>query len=510
VTQENTATAGIANTADVHQFSASGTDVVGNNATIDQGPGRSFSAIINQGTGATDSEPGAPAGNNTATVSQVGSGGNEILSVSTFIDQQSEGSTADVIQSGVDGASVVINQTGFAGALADANRAEVSQVGGSGLSVSLVQRNNGAGGDNDAIIIQDGYDLSVTSSQVDDNNQLDIDQSGWGNAIVTSQQDDTGQGRNEIGITQTGEGNTVYSAQTDAPSSALIDQSGFSNEIVTAQDASGANNSLDFENSLDIAQSGGNNTIYALQRDDGNVASIDQSGWDNAINLEQTDNFDGGLNDATLSQASDVTFSTINAVQDDSENTLFVGQSDGTYLTANVQQSGALGFNDATLTQSGAYNTTDISQTSTFGGETNTINFDQSGAGNLAQLEQIGGDNGINASQSGWLNVLQISQDGSGNSASGSQSGESNSLTIVSEGYGNEVTFTQASYGNKGSIHQDGSENTAELSQTTAANSAHIFQTGYGNSATVTQDVGNTQNALVVQNGFANHAHVSQ
>jgi len=421
IDQLNTLTNGPANLADVHQFSDDDAPADTNTVDIDQLDGRALTARGNQG--AED----ARANNNSATIAQTGQG-DTTVSVAAFIDQQSDGNTASVVQFDVDEVSTVIVQegsVGFAGSAA--NIADVTQTGGeSDLTVELFQSNTGAGfasdGDtaNDATILQTGRGNSIVSSQVNDDNLLNLTQSGEYNDIQTEQTDDVGFTSNDIVATQSGDNNDLYVRQLNAPSEANITQDGSFGEINIEQIASGANVVDGFTNTLSVGQSGTGNIINVLQQDDNNNADIDQDGLDNKINLEQTDNTDNGSNFATLTQTAAVSNSSIHVVQDDAENTAAVNQTAGDNLTVSIQQSGDavtnFGFGDAnaaTVTQEGTDNTIEISQeASNVPGlnfaPVNTILFDQSGVNNLTQISQVGEGNTVDAAQTGTDNILQI------------------------------------------------------------------------------------------------------
>lgn len=532
IDQHNTSTAGASNLADIHQFSEEDSDELdGNTATIVQGDvdgdsGRALTARIIQGDIDARSE------NNDATIMQDGLAA-PTVSVTALVDQQSDGSSTTIVQTTVDDAKVIVNQTGYDGA-ADtaANIASITQSDGTDLTVGLVQTNEGlgfnpGGTENDATIFQSGTDLTISASQEYDDNVLDIRQYGEANEIKTEQSDEGGFTSNEINIVQDGYENDISVLQTNAPSIANINQEGDYNVIMVEQDASGANVVGGFTNRADVDQLGYDNDVSVLQQNDGNIADVDQDGSYNAIKLEQRDNTDNGINRATLTQTADVYSSSMNVLQQDAENFVNATQTDGYGLTMNIDQSGdastLFGFGDvnaAEVTQSGGDSSINVRQQASNEPfvaipPTNVVSLVQDAYYSDIYVEQVGEGNevgtfGAPVQQIGDYLLLEVRQNGNSNSVSGTQTGEYNVLTIDQDGIANEVTFDQAGYENEGVITQDGNFNSVELNQAQGWNTAVIYQDGNGNNAFVDQTVGNTQLAVVNQIGNGNMVNVTQ
>ncbi|MEM6899432.1 MAG: hypothetical protein AAF583_06655 [Pseudomonadota bacterium] len=542
VDQANTKTGGRGNLADIHQFSAEDTgELDGNTATVVQGDvdddglptdGRVLIARINQGSA------DAAAENNDASITQDGTFANNV-DVRAFVDQQSDGSSATIMQTNVDDAVVTVIQEGFDGATdSESNIANVTQTGGEDLTVELFQNNTGGGfnpggTENEATILQSGDNNRVSARQEIDDNILDVDQSGSFNMIDTVQSDADGFTSNMIEIDQTGEENVISVLQEDAPSDAFVDQSGSENKVTIQQIASGANVIGGFTNTVDVIQTGHDNDVHVLQQNDGNGAVINQDGSDNDIVLEQRDNSDNGFNDATLTQAAAVSGSTISVLQRDAENSATVNQTAGHNLNVAIDQSGdsstfafGSGFftgdvNVADVLQEGTDNEISIRQEALNVGfivtvpTANIAALDQGGSNNEVFIEQIGegndvGELGDRVVQNGDNLLLEIRQDGAGNGAFGSQTGSFNDLTIDQDGNFNEVNFDQSGVMNVAFVSQDGNANDVTLTQSTDQNAAIIFQDGNLNDATVSQTVQNTQLAVVNQIGNGNTTNISQ
>ena len=503
------------NTASIAQYSADDLALGKDAATSDNGQnvasivqntqGGEVTAVIQQGTGAV---AGAE---NFASVSQTQTGG-EVESAIVSVFQRSEGSSAFVDQSEVNRSEVIIEQTGAEGLVeGDGNIASVVQLFGEDLSIQLSQDRTDSvdnSNPNDAVIFQEGARNHISVAQSNDNNVANVFQSGEDNTIVTEQSDDVGVGLNEILVNQSGFNNGVYIDQDSAPSVALVDQSGEGNTVTAEQTAGGSDGTsddLEF-NSLVVFQDGSDNAVNVLQENDGNFAFIDQSGFENTINLEQSDGRDGGINDANLTQ-SDVAFSEINVLQNDSENDVRVDQSYGERLKVSVEQSGRAGFNSADIYQTGWGNDTHVEQVSTIGGQTNDVIFDQSGRDNLAAFFQEGGDNSIDLGQSGLLNVVQVEQVGSGNNVHGVQSGSDNLLEVFQEGDGNTVYADQSGWDNVARVGQYGNNNEVNLDQGANSNIAFVSQDGNDNTAIVSQGVDGNYNGsqLAHIEVFGNH-----
>lgn len=399
-----------ANIVSVHQYS-SGTGLDVNTVDVEQNGGENVSVQVTQGS------PETGGADNSAVVLQSGSANSDI-----DIAQSFDGNAADAIQIDTWRSTIAIEQNGVLGQI-DANNAVVEQTAGEGLEANIVQGGEFDGGlDNDALIVQTGFENTTNISQIFDGNVASVDQGGASNQIDIEQ----------------GSGLFVGNANN-----ADVIQSGWGNEIDVYQSAAG---------------------------DDANSTIVTQDGESNDLIINQTAGFGG----ANISQAE----------QFGANNELNIIQ---------VNDGNGLGGDNFVFALQD--------------GEEGTVNISQDGSGN-----------DVFATQGGWGNTLAVAQIGDSNFADVDQSGDSNELTIVQDGEFNEVTAVQAGYNNASFIDQEGSSNIAELTQETNGNSAHIFQTNYDsgfvdggtNVASISQTFNSDQAALIVQFGAANTATISQ
>lgn len=301
----------------------------GNLLTVSQS-GSLNEALIAQGA-FIDSDPynEGTATDNTATVTQSGTGNQGYDPVTTqgdggviyqgIVGGTSVGSAASVLQTGDEGVAAVVQ--GFGGATA------MSAIG------SIVQ---GGGTDNHALIDQGLYDASST------NDVARIEQTGSLNAGFVYQGHGAGtvSADNDIQVRQTGTGNwagvhqAFENAKTATDSDALIVQSGAQN--VTSLEQIGVSNTLDLVQTEAVGHGDQGNYSLLLQSD-GSSATVRQSGSQNVLQA---------MSGAPFASAVSVT-SVLDLVQTGTGNVLRLDQ---TGSTATVRASGS--FNSAAVVQS--------------------------------------------------------------------------------------------------------------------------------------------------------------
>ncbi|WP_222908220.1 hypothetical protein [Pseudomonas sp. DNDY-54] len=236
----------------------------------------------------------------------------------------------------------------------------------------------------------------------------------------------------------------VYLEQLDGDASvASISQDGQDNVTELFQEGVG--------NQYTGIQSGDGNTAY-VEQSGGAFAETDQTGSGNRLTLTQ-DGFPYGAS-ASISQT-------------------------GTNNQATVEQPSAVRYSSGSveLEQIGPDN---VANVTAFVGD-GYFAFTQDGVGNELTAEQGGRDSSVEGRSTGDYNRVDIRQDFDGNSVAIDQNGTSNEIDVVQEGY----------YSN-GVIEQTSTENYASLVQTGGLDSvsqydAVIMQNGTGNSAFVTQ-----------------------
>ena len=520
--QKNTATVnqnGSDNNIDINQENEPSSGV-GNMATATQGANTSDGGIdINQNTGDGDANVATvnqtrgdknqanidQYEENTATVTQSGTeyqptGANSVVDIDQTI---STSGTATVVQNqGTFGNTVDITQQ------RDMNTADVTQTSGRLNATTILQRDN----ENTATVTQGGNQAQPGGGTTP--NTIDITQNGKVAQATVTQGDDTG-------------GSSVVIDQNDSDEATVMQMNGEGLDVTITQ--TGANIGLGNvamtdqegeDNTLDIVQNGNENMIggegAAMQRGKDNTAtlnqdgsnnmiSMDQSGSDNDIVIEQ-DNEEFGTvgNQATATQASGTSDSNINIAQgggnDDGDgNVATVDQTRGDNNTANITQ---LQNNTATVTQSG----TEYEPTNTG----SVVNIDQSNSeGGTATATQMMGTFGstINITQSeedntatvtqedGRSNTTDISQTDDGNNADVTQSGtvdagsgNASAVVIFQDGKDGDIQVNQSANGGGILATQfDGNRNEQDLTQSGRANSIITFQNGDDNDITLDQ-----------------------
>ncbi len=174
-----------------------------------------------------------------------------------------------------------------------------------------------------------------------------------------------------------------------------------------------------------------NNRGRTIQYGSAQHSVIDQMGWDNKAQSVQYD----GYNKSTIVQRGDGYFG---------DNEVYVDQS-GYFNSADVEQSDAYDGNQASdnyaeVSQSGTWNKAVVDQE----GDSNWADVNQHGDENLAKVEQNGYYNTATVNQYSDWNVALIDQDGEGNDAYVDQYyGYDNLAVIVQDGYYNSAGVYQ-------------------------------------------------------------------
>ena len=289
-----------------------------------------------------------------------------------------------------------------------------------------------------------------------------------------------------------------------------------------------------------LALAGDDNFALTFQNGNGNTATVDQTGADNANRLLQFGGPQGGVLPGFL-----LNHDTVHQVGDHNTASVTQGGNGSDDITAQVNQQG--NFNSATINSTGtgvshggapgpgtwAYITTvgnnstaTISQVSSGnsaaayisqGFKTNTSN------NNVGTISQIGTSGEFNHNNftalpgggGGFIwNDTNIAQDGTGNQATILQQGSSNSSAdVIQIGNGNTGSISQFNVSNNSlaSIEQYGASNFASSIASGDADSS-IVQNGSFNTATTSQvfTVGSPNVAAIFQTGNLNVAGVTQ
>lgn len=332
------ATSGIvfADTANINQINASGSD-------------NNFAAITQ------DSNLGGI----NASITQDGSG-NQVggLALPSGIYQHaSQNVSADVSQYG------------------NHNFATLVQDHATNSSISLLQTTN----NNTALISQTGNNNTATVTQeVYDGHKLNLVQTGNNNTTVIDQ-----NGTNdEINLTVTGDTNTYLGSQTLLGSLNLknIDQPGIDNFAYTDQYGN--------DGTINLYQPGNHNTFYGYQGGNFNTQDISQTGDYNYAYAQQ----DGDYNYLYLLQSGSNNYA--NTYQNGSYNSAYLYQT-GSGNTLTTYQDG-IGLSDSpnvvTAWQTSNNNLASLSQT---GGAGNGISLTQAGAGSHSAAASQTGNNNI-------------------------------------------------------------------------------------------------------------------
>lgn len=304
-----------------------------NQATIVQNSGDGNHATINQTALGTD--PGAPPGGSTATITQAGN-----MNAATIDQHGSNRSSATVSQDG------------------DRNQVGISQVATDQGLVDSTQR----GSDNSALIKETGVvnDAGIFAAGVR------LQQLGNGNDARIVKHDSNALA---TFVTQSGDMNT-----------ARIDQTGFNGEAETLQ--------VGNRNTLQLRQdSGGFVNAGIMQLGDGNMAHADQARVSSAfLSVQQTGNGNGANvnqhdgNGLPAFVFQNGNYNAANVDESGTNGSVFVSQQ-GDYNVANVvQNSVAPGGSTVLVTQNS---------------NANVANVNQVGAGLSATIHQAGGDGNV-------------------------------------------------------------------------------------------------------------------
>lgn len=462
-----------------------------NQATVDQSAStaeRNDTRIIQNG-----SRVGA--GNNSEiTVLQTGQSSRAILTQTETsrgseidIDQsqslEGKGSYAEVTQGGQD------------------NDFEVDQIG----SLHIVMGTQ-EGVDNQTDITQEGQKNRATVNQDGSDNNIDINQenepsSGVGNRAtaiqgapssdsdITINQNTSDGDENVATVEQTRGDRNEATVSQDAGNTATVTQSGSEYQPL----GQGSSVNVNQSNSTD-----GTATATQALGTLGGAINITQVEEDNEATVNQTN---GRLNVATVNQTDDGNTATVNQS----------GTQDGpggAISTVTINQIGKAAM--ATVTQAANGSTVDVNQENAdmaeviqrTGGATNSVVINQAGTlaggGNKAKVDQGGDDN--------VFNVTQTSVDGAdGNVVEGTIGAGD---FAMQKGQGNTATVTQDGPINHAAVMQDGEQNTITIDQESEAAS------GVGNKATAMQGANTADNVIAidqaVNNGSGNTAVVNQ
>src|SRR3546814_235953 len=225
------------------------------------------------------------------------------------------------------------------------------------------------------------------------------------------------------------------------------------------------------------------------------TSTIDQSGDDNSVTVSQNTQTQLFSNDSIVSQSGDSNIASVDQFDDEQDSTInqtsnnniasvTQGQnlpgSDTTYNNASVINQGGGDFNDASVSQTGFDNNSDVNQQ----GAANTATVSQTGSGNTSDLDQLGSDASATVNQGGSANLSTVlQQDDAGGIANVDQSGDANTSSIV-----------QNSVDSIATVNQSGDSNEADLTQ--GRNAGNPYQT-------------NSHQPLIDQSGNTNRPHPS-
>jgi hypothetical protein len=302
-----------------------------------------------------------------------------------------------------------------------------------------------------------GQSHDATVDQIGDDSEADIEQLGSDNDATVFQSEELGVSGQASGdanhladILQDGSDNIADVEQRAEDTEAIIEQTGSGN-LLEADDYG--------PNSFTQGQYGEDNSIDALQEGDDNIGRLNQAGRDFDADLFQEGNDnEANLNmvgAASLGQATD-----INNVDFNENFEAFVTQrGDGNF--ADVQQ---LAFdlasvNQATVDQEGDDNYVELSQGDGINNATITQGANLGDADNVARLEQEEGST---------ANVLQ---EGDENRLSdvgakyGTATQVNSTLDLDQDGFSNWAQVNQQASGSSATINQEGNTNTTTVDQ---------------------------------------------
>ncbi|MFW8595246.1 hypothetical protein [Cribrihabitans neustonicus] len=294
--------------------------------------------------------------------------------------------------------------------------------------------------------------------------------------------------------------------------------------------------------SSDIYQTGDDDSASVIQSDGGgsgtNIAEIDQLGGSGiqTASITQANSTSGAVNTATILQDSTEGGNSAEIEQTGSDNTAAAQQGPG---AASSGPPASITNSSTEIIQAGTGNTATTDQiVGSNGGDNNQASITQSGSFNTAGVIQgtgtaaTGGlgisandnDNSATILQDGLSHMSNIEQGGESGTALNTQFGDSNESAIVQSG---GIPISGA---NSAIVNQDGSGNFSVVNQTSdhgdlpavpALTSAIVTQSGNlhvstinqapvgGHMATVLQD-GASHESLINQDGLDNKAYLTQ
>lgn len=493
-----------------------------------------------------------------------------------LIAQDGDANDADIDQEDANNSLAHIRQDST-GEL-DGNSANVTQLdnasgskfaAGDATNVAIIGQ---TGGTNSADVRQEfGYNSTVEVHQTGNGNTFGL--SGASNQVNAVNSTST--------VNQIGSDNFADSWQTDTVNSSVSIQQGTAETADAPAEDAFSNSATAFQlNTADtstaIEQNGQNNDAFTDQTNvwggvisvvqasegSGNSATATQLGDSNLDNSSIWIDQNGEGNSSTVAQENTFGYTSALAVQDGSDNTSLITQTDGFAQeavtgqfgdnnTATISQDNG-SFNDAYIIQNGNNSDGVITQTnsrasdafiSQYGvtdgtdGARNFANATQnrldpeSDAGvDLIEIQQGTGAFGVagntadtfqDRDNGGGLFTAATFQFGDGNTANIVQDRGGDKNAVIVQGL---ADVEQSSVNNSASIDQirgnnvdalvvqnSGSDNTATVTQDNAWNtSAYVEQVGSGNFATVAQVNGEANEAHLVQTGDFNDATISQ
>lgn len=480
-----------------------------NNCSLIEQAGNDLNATVNQsGEG------------NTSDIDQInGSVGNPNNTTGVVVTQSGTDNQSYVLQDGTRSAnfpsqvSVLQDGTGAESTVIqfDTGDHKVSVIQTGENDSFVYQDGPNIGGDSRAEVVQFGGDLNTSvvfqvnnaQSQVGNPGGLanGVTQNGNRNNSEVYQGDFSGgtnANRLIAQINQTGDDNNSYISQSNT-----VDAGGTFPNVTTG---TRVNQSGDF-NISSVVQTGarggqpsGSFNIDIIQNGDSNLSRVEQNNVNSANSLASlvtvTQNSDE--NDSFIQQSSGSGDIAVTQTATGFSGAAFDNPiSGGTDIVranfSRVIQTGN-GRTEATLTQTGFGNLSDIRQSSpnspagpasaatvTQTGQNQSSFVEQSGASDLAFVDQIGG-------AGNFSRVIQLSN-GISNEANVEQRGDNGESTITQDGWDNTANLLQGelSDGNISEITQGGSFNMADVFQYSSGNSSTVTQSGSDNILTVTQ-----------------------
>ena len=356
------------------------------------------------------------------------------------------------------------------------------------ISTALVAQSN------TATTTQTGDDNSAKTEQIGTTNNATINQIGNEN-LVGKLAEPSAKGVLQVGtsniltIDQTGDRNKVSQFRPDHPPAdptiASVEQNGLNNQMYITQSGNDqvigegsfpydGIDQLGNNNFATLDQFGGNENKIGIfyQENDGNTADIDQVGNNNYIksaSQKKQDNISPLNNNLNILQQGDY-----NIIHNAGER--------GDNIIGDILQDGDR--NQATMQLTHSFANGDIDQIGDDNKATVTINLSYIGDNNSGVIYQ-NGDFNIGVAKIGQSNSATTSTD---NTMDIEQLGDFNEADILVEGSFNDAD-----------IYQNGMNNIADIIQTGNSNVGSITSNGNGHSGTITQ-TGGMNNAVITQN----------